>query len=56
MAKKKIYIFGSGGHAKSCIETITSNKDFQIEGIVCLNTLSKDKFFSQYNRVLMKKN
>ena len=34
MIKKKIVIYGAGGHAKSCIEVIESQKKFKIIGLI----------------------
>ena len=31
---KKLFIFGGGGHAKSCIDVILSDKSFKIKGII----------------------
>jgi len=31
---KKIILIGAGGHAKSCIDVIKSNKSFKIEGVL----------------------
>ena len=34
MTKKKILIYGAGGHARSCIEVIESQNRYKIIGLV----------------------
>ena len=49
--KKKFYIFGSGGHAKSCIDVIESFKLNKISAIIYKDKKPSDSFFSNYNLV-----
>tara|TARA_Y100000768_G_C23918285_1_gene653504 strand:+ start:237 stop:827 length:591 start_codon:yes stop_codon:yes gene_type:complete len=51
MVKKSFYIFGSGGHAKSCINTIESVKGYRIAGIIYKDRIPKDEFFNKYNLI-----
>tara|TARA_Y100000590_G_scaffold334538_1_gene380655 strand:- start:434 stop:994 length:561 start_codon:yes stop_codon:yes gene_type:complete len=44
---KKIYLFGGGGHALSCIDAIESEKKFKILGIIDKN-LKLNKKISNY--------
>ena len=48
--KKKIFIFGSGGHAKSCIDVINSNPDYKIDTIIYDKIFSTDKIFLNYKK------
>ena len=34
MSEKKIILFGGGGHCRSCIDVIETNKEFKIAGII----------------------
>lgn len=49
--KKVFYIFGSGGHAKSCIEVIESNKSYKIDAVVYKNKKPSDPFFSKFRLI-----
>ena len=43
--KKKFYIFGSGGHAKSCIDVIESLNLNKISAIIYKDKKPSDSFF-----------
>ena len=49
--KKKFYVFGSGGHAKSCTDVIESDNTNKIIGIVYKNKKPSDIFFSNYKLI-----
>ena len=51
VSKKKIFIFGCGGHAKSCIDVINSTKLYDIASIVYNENPPKIDFFSKYKLV-----
>lgn len=51
VSKKKIFVFGCGGHAKSCIEVINSTKLYDIASIVYNEKPPKINFFSKYKLV-----
>ena len=50
-AKKKFYIFGSGGHAKSCIDVIESIRLNKISAIIYKDKKPSDPFFFNYNLI-----
>ena len=45
---KKILVLGTGGHAKSCIDVVEKQKEFEILGIV-ENAKSQKKKFMGYS-------
>jgi|TARA_B110000503_G_C7109266_1_gene397362 sugar O-acyltransferase (sialic acid O-acetyltransferase NeuD family) len=49
--KKKIFVFGSGGHAKSCIDIINSTKLYKIDTIIYEKIFPKDKIFLKYKKL-----
>tara|TARA_B100000787_G_scaffold72772_1_gene53533 strand:- start:5089 stop:5676 length:588 start_codon:yes stop_codon:yes gene_type:complete len=51
MIKKKLVIFGNGGHARSCID-IAENANFIIKFLVCDKEKSNGTFYKNYNQIL----
>ena len=59
MKKKKIYIICSGGHAKTCIDVIQSNKKYIISCLVDKDTYMNKKVFEykvENEKKFLKKN
>ena len=44
--KKNLILIGAGGHAKSCIEIINTNKNFKIVGFI--DKFKKKNVFQNY--------
>jgi sugar O-acyltransferase (sialic acid O-acetyltransferase NeuD family) len=53
MKKKKLIIFGVGGHTRSCID-IAENSNFIIEFLVCDKKKSTNIFYKNYKQVVEK--
>ena len=53
MLKKFLIIFGTGGHTRSCIDTV-ENSDFRIKFLVCDQKKSKNVFYKKYKQILEK--
>ena len=45
----KLIILGSGGHAKSCIDIINEDKNYDVAGLISNEyNISKEQFFQDY--------
>ena len=49
--KRKFYIFGSGGHAKSCIDVIESNNLNKVVAVIFKKKRPSDPYFSKYKLI-----
>ena len=52
--KNFFYVFGSGGHAKSCIDVILNNPKNIVSAIVCENIEKIDPYFKKFKIVYEK--
>ena len=46
--KKKTFLFGSGGHAKACIDVIEASGLYKVVAIIYKKKRPTDPFFSNY--------
>ena len=49
--KKKLFLFGSGGHAKACIDVIEASGLYKIAAVIYKKKKPTDLFFSKYKLI-----